>query len=89
MTDVKRLDESLSNLRFEIQALGIGDEEARQRLEKLIQDIEKTLGNPKQAGADETLGEQLKTSILKFEASHPRLAALMNEVMETLSNMGI
>ena len=89
MTDTKHLDEALNNLRSEIETLDIGNDEARQRLDKLIQDIEKTLANPKHAGADETLGAQLKTSILNFEVSHPRLAAVMNEVMEKLGNMGI
>ena len=89
MTNVKHLDESLDNLRAEIEALGIDDEEARQRLEKLIQAIEKRLENPKHSGAGESLREQLRTSILNFEASHPRLAAVMNDVMEKLGNMGI
>ncbi len=85
MTDVKHLDESLKKLRSEIDALETGDEDARQRLEKLIQDIENAL----ETGADDNLGEQLKTSILRFEVSHPRLAAVMNDIMEKLSNMGI
>ncbi|MEP7303292.1 MAG: DUF4404 family protein [Caldimonas sp.] len=89
MTDMKHLEESLSKLRSEIQALDIGDQEARLRLEKLILDIGQTLENPQGAVADETLGERLKTSIVNFEVSHPRLAAVMNEVMEQLSNMGI
>ena len=89
MTDAKHLDEALNNLRSEIEALDFGNDEARQRLDKLIQDIEKTLENPQYTGADETLGAQLKTSILNFEVSHPRLAAVMNEVMEKLGNMGI
>ena len=89
MIDVRHLDESLNDLRAEIRALDIGDDEARRRLEKLIQDIEQALENPEGTAADETLGEQLKTSILAFEASHPRIAAVMNEVMEKLSHMGI
>lgn len=89
MTDVKHLHESLKKLRSEIDALDTGDEEARQRLGKLIQDIEKTLEHPEDTGGDEHLGEQLKTSILRFEVSHPRLAAIMNDIMEKLSNMGI
>jgi hypothetical protein len=89
MTDAKHLEESLNRLRSEIESLGIGDEHARQRLEKLIRDIETTLENPKQAAADQPLGEQLKGWILNFEVSHPRVAAVMNEVMEQLGNMGI
>jgi chromosome segregation ATPase len=88
MTDAKHLDESLNNLRSEIEALDSHDEEARQRLERLLHDIEKARENPKH-GVDETLGAQLRTSILNFEVSHPRLAAVMNDVMEKLGTMGI
>jgi len=88
MADVKHLDESLNNLRAEIRALGIGDQEARERLETLIRDIEQTLENPKDED-DQSLGERLKAQVLGFEVTHPRLAAVMNEVMEKLGYMGI
>ncbi|MCE9660801.1 MAG: DUF4404 family protein [Burkholderiales bacterium] len=89
MTGMTHLDDSLAKLRSEIQALDIGDREARLRLEKLIEDIERTLADPKAAGADASLGEQLKTSVLAFEVSHPRIATVMNEVVEKLGQMGI
>jgi hypothetical protein len=85
---VKPLEDSLNNLRSEIKALDIGDDEARSRLEQLIREIEQTLANPEDAAAG-TLGDQLKTSVLSFEVSHPRLAVVMNEVVEKLSQMGI
>ena len=89
MADAKNLDESLHRLRSEIEALGSQDAEARQRLGRLLRDIETTLENPQHRDADETLGEQLRASILNFEASHPRLDSLMNDVMEKLGAMGI
>ena len=89
MNDSRHLDESLNRLRSEIAVLDIDDEDARRRLETLVHDIEKTLANPKRADADGSLGDRLKASILRFEASHPRLAAVMNEVTEQLGNMGI
>ena len=89
MNGTRHLEESLTTLRAEIAALRIEDEVARQRLETLVQDLEKTLANPKSTGADEHLGDRLKATILSFEASHPRLAAVMNDVAEKLINMGI
>ena len=87
---MKHLEESLQRLRTEIQALDLGDEAARQRLERLVREIEQSLDDPtgrKAAGG--SLGDQLKASVLSFEASHPRLAGVMNEVVEKLSHMGI
>jgi len=89
MTHEKRLEESLSRLRSEIKDLHVGDDQTKQRLERLVQDIEQTLASPKDTGARATLGERWKSSILGFEVSHPRLAGVMNEVLEALSNMGI
>ncbi|HWK82998.1 MAG TPA: DUF4404 family protein [Caldimonas sp.] len=83
------LDESLNHLLLEIKSLDLGDEQARERVERLVRDIEKLLESPKTTRAQATLGEQLRASVLSFEVSHPRLAAVMNEVLEQLSNMGI
>jgi len=89
MTDAKRLEGSLRNLRAEIEALDLGDEEARRRLDTLVRDIETALEHPKRSGDQKSLGEQLKMATLKLEVSHPRLAAVMKEVMESLGAMGI
>jgi hypothetical protein len=89
MTNARHLDESLSTLRSEIQALDLDDEQARRRLDGLVSDIATRIENPERAVADERLAEGLKSSMLSFEASHPRLAVLMNDVLEKLSAMGI
>jgi hypothetical protein len=88
MTDVTRLEASLQSLRSEIDALAIGDVEARQRLDALIAQLEQAVDR-RNARSDETFGEQLRMSILKLEAAHPRLAGVLNEVMEALGSMGI
>jgi hypothetical protein len=89
MTRSKHLDESLSSLRSELHALDIGDEEARRRLDRLVLDIEANIKNPNGAVADDRLTGGLRSAILNFEVSHPRLAVLMNDVLEKLSAMGI
>ena len=89
MTDTKHLEGALQRLRTEIDALPIDDDGARRRLETLIADIEGTLADPHAVGTDRSLGERLKASIVGFEATHPRLATLMNEVVEKLGNIGI
>jgi len=89
MTDAKHLDAALRQLRAEIGALDVSDQEARQRLDRLMQELETTLADPGRARGRKTLVDQLKASVLGFEASHPRLAAVMNEVVEQLGNMGI
>ena len=89
MTSARDLDQLLSTLRLEIDALDIDDEEARRRLDALVADIGARSGDPDRAATDERLTGQLRASILKFEASHPRLAGIMNDVLEKLGTMGI
>jgi hypothetical protein len=45
--------------------------------------------DPARSGERASLGEQLKASILRLEAAHPRLAGMVNEVVESLAKMGI
>ena len=82
-----RLEETLARLRSEIDGLGLGDEDARQRLRRLVADIERSLAEPGPARGG--LAGQLRNSVLRFEATHPRIAAVMNEMVEQLGNMGI
>lgn len=89
MTSAKHLDELLNTLRSEMDALDSADEEARRRLDRLVLDIGTQSKNPNRTVTDDKLTGQLKASILSFEVSHPRLAAVMNDVLEKLSAMGI
>ncbi len=89
MTDAKHLEAALHRLRAEIDALPLHDDETRRRLATLIGDIESSLDDPQTLGADRSVGDRLKASIVGFEASHPRLATLLNDVVEKLGNIGI
>jgi len=89
MTDASRLDASLRRLRAEVASLDIGDDDARRRLAALVGDLEDAVADPARTGERKTLGEQLRASILRVEAAHPRLAGVVNEVVDLLGNMGI
>ncbi|HZV93311.1 MAG TPA: DUF4404 family protein [Caldimonas sp.] len=88
MDSASRLDESLGTLRSEIRALGPDDGEARQRLEGLVADISAMQG-PDGVVTGELPTGQIEALILDFEMSHPRVAVVVNEVLEKLSAMGI
>ena len=89
MTDAQHLDELISALRREMNALDVGDQDARQRLDQLIVDIETRVRNRDAVVPDEGVVAHLKASVLKFEVSHPRLAGVINDVVDKLSAMGI
>jgi hypothetical protein len=68
------------------------DDEARQRLQVLLGDIQSALAsNPQQSSDvdDEGLGERLQEAVSEFEAAHPRFSQLIGRIADGLSNLGI
>lgn len=89
MSDRQHLDASMSDLRSQIDALHPDDEQSRQRLSELVARIEARLATTGELSAQEDLGENVNASVLHFEATHPRIAAILNQLAEKLGTMGI
>ncbi len=87
MSDDK-LRQELERLRAEAADLDTHDEAGRERLNGVIEQLEKRLADDEE-NDDDSLFEQLQESISHFEAEHPRATAILNEIMVTLSNIGI
>ena len=81
----EQLGHLLSRLRAELATLEAGDDGAQTRLRTLLDDIEGQLGDHDNEG----LTSELKRRIETFEVEHPRVTAILNDVMVTLSNLGI
>ena len=88
MTD-KQLREDLEKLRQEVNELTENDFSAREKLNALIGDIETRLETSGEETDDESLFDQIKEAISHFETEHPRATGILNDIMVTLSNMGI
>ena len=82
-----QLHEELLKLRAEINELSADDHESREKLNQLINNIEAKLENPDEE--NDGLIDHVKDAIEHFEAEHPRATAILNDIMVTLSNMGI
>ena len=83
----QQLHEDLQKLRNEVNHLSADDHESREKLVALINDLEKKLENPEED--NEGLVDHLKETIQHFETEYPRATAILNDIMVTLSNMGI
>ncbi len=83
----RRLSEGLERLRAELKTLET-DEATRQRLEDLARRVEQQLQEGEQ-GEHHGLLRELEDEILHFEVAHPRLTAIINDIMVALSQMGI
>jgi predicted FMN-binding regulatory protein PaiB len=86
-----RLQDLITQLRREVDALGADDRAARDRLDALTKELEKRFESP----GDETLEapedfmETLRETVERFEVEHPRATGIVNSIMVTLGNMGI
>ena len=82
------LREELETLRNELAEGPDLDAESRELLAGLAADIERVLEDDAAAG-EVPLAEQLADAAERFEASHPRLTALVGRIANALSNLGI
>ncbi len=83
------LHEPIERLRAEIRKLGEDDEAIKQRMKRLLADLERKLESSEEPEHEPHLGESLRENIERFEAEHPRLTGVLNQLMIELSNMGI
>lgn len=84
----KEVSEALFQLRSEIETLSPENPELKERLEGLLNDLEDRL----EATEDVNhlhLVEDMKEAVTQFELEHPRITGILNELMVSLSNMGI
>jgi FtsZ-binding cell division protein ZapB len=84
----QQLQENLEKLRAEIEQVADSDTEAKARLNALINEIEASI-DPEQESEDNNLAQSIKDAVSHFETEHPRATAILNDIMVTLSNMGI
>ncbi len=85
----KILRDDIEKLRNEIENLSADEDASKEKLESLLQDIESALETEEQNKNQSELLAGLKESVNHFETEHPRATAIINDIMVTLSNMGI
>ncbi|MBI5619072.1 MAG: DUF4404 family protein [Gammaproteobacteria bacterium] len=84
-----QLHQALEALRAALAEFGSGDAEKRARIEGLIAALERQIDAPEGSATDAELNAELPTLVEHFEVEHPRLTAILNDLMVTLSGMGI
>ena len=82
------LKQLLKRLQSEIEDLKAVSNTEKKELETLIRNIRQAVGQDEENTARD-LQENLNTAIVRLEASHPRLTAVLNDILVTLSNTGI
>lgn len=83
----QQLREQLERLRALVNEIGAERPDSLEHLNRLVSDIEDRLADRGAARPDAT--DAVREAIRHFEVEHPRATAVLNDIMVTLSNMGI
>ena len=80
----EKLNQDITALKAAIA--DVNDAKAKAELESLLQQLE----NDMSAGNDSTFNTaDLSEAVSRLEAEHPQATSLLNQVLQTLSNLGI
>ncbi len=82
------VQESIKELKSEIADLQGEDLEAKNKLSSIVEELESELESRELDSFDDFI-EPLSESISNFETSHPRITEIINNMMSTLSGIGI
>ncbi|GJM04815.1 MAG: hypothetical protein DHS20C09_08060 [marine bacterium B5-7] len=81
------LNEKIISLKKELDQISIEDGSAKDHINALIEEIQDL--NEQSSEDKDFVINKLKQSIAHFETEHPRTTAILNDIMMTLSNIGI
>ena len=84
----KQVRDDIEKLRQLIATLD-SDDQAKQRLQALLSEIEPDLADLNAEGSLKGLASKLEAKIEEFETTHPTVTGILNNVMVTLSSMGV
>jgi hypothetical protein len=88
VVDSTRLQKLLGDLHRELSAANSLDPESRRMLDQVLRDIRELTGAPADEASDGATA-QLREAALRLEAEHPRLAAALGQLGDTLAKLGI
>jgi hypothetical protein len=86
---IDKLRADLGRLREEIARSDAGDRESLARLEELAGQVQRELDEENAVGDPAGLVDELEEAITGFEARHPNLTAIVNNMLVALGSMGV
>ena len=84
--DTNTLREHLNELRNELDSLPVAE---REKTAQLIADIEQEIEQHQFEDGTGAFIENMENHIAAFESEHPTLTAIVNNILVTLSSMGL
>jgi len=92
--NISELQQTLAQVHSELADADSVDQDTRQLLTTLTNDIQRLLEKDDappavEAETDGPLSKQVRSLMLQFESEHPKLTSALNQVADGLSNLGI
>lgn len=84
----EKLSQALAQLQTQLEEIRQIDPAVAERLQGTLAQAQAALAGERPA-EPHTLSEQLRDTVLEYEASHPRLATTLGSVIDALGQMGI
>jgi Domain of unknown function (DUF4404) len=84
----QQLRADLQQLKALVDALP-SDDSQRQKLAALVEEMERHIDQRGDVQAKISLQQHLEAAVSRFESSHPTAAAIINNVLVTLGNIGV
>jgi len=83
------LHETLERLRRELSALGPEAGPLKDRVNSVINDLERQFQDLDNPGQRATMRDRLATLIEQVESQHPSITSMLDQIMTSLASMGV
>jgi len=87
--DTSEITRTLATLKSESKNISPADEDTAATINSLINKLEEQLSTPDIAHNKHSLIKDMRNAIEKFEYTHPKLTATVNDLMVKLSGIGV
>ena len=81
--------ELVQQLKAELEQAEVDDPEKRERLERLVQNIDGRLEGHLEEDHQQELVDELREEAVEFEVEHPEIAGAIRSFLNFLSSIGI
>ncbi len=85
----ENLRKSIKKLRAEVDRIDVQEKDVKNQMEALLGELEEEANKPEDSERSQKLADKLKGMIAEYEVKHPSIATALEEILWTLSNMGI
>lgn len=85
----QRLQELLEELHTELGSTEALDDQAKQQLRGIADEIEGAVGPDEDKSLGSEALNQLEEAAVDFQTDHPRLAGILGQITDTLAKLGI